>query len=363
MWKNILALFLFIAAFVLAAANAHAQQGDSALPTVSVMPCQAKCAAHTPPKAISTIIPTFPQKEANAFVESFIEIRMLISTDGKAHSARLEHLIGPQIFGDLALDAVSNWKFEPATSNGIPVDEEVTLPFFFQLDSPTGARLTFFDNYNSATQLIRNDNADKAYQKLHDMFFEPSLTLYERGMAANLLASLQLTRGDYFGTQMTAKLAYEFGQKILPSTVAQNLLKLELEADLASGDIGGGLSTLFQLQKDKSFDEKDSVVALTENAREKVEAISELVTSMKIPDSDQQAFFGTEVNLDLYRQNFNFGAITGSLEKFEMRCDQATIESKITPTAVWHVPENWSGCALEIHGAPGTTFQVYQSKS
>ena len=62
----------------------------------------------------------------------------------------------------------------------------------------------------------------------------------------------------------------------------------------------------------------------------------------------------------LYRRDFEFKNIVGSLDEFQLSCKQQTVESRITDAAEWHVPKNWSQCYLFVSGAPGSTFDVLQ---
>jgi hypothetical protein len=127
---------------------------------------------------------------------------------------------------------------------------------------------------------------------------------------------------------------------------------------LALGDLADALYALKEIKKLKEFDPNDAIVALVEQARMKADAAPVIPLSGAIPDpKNGDGFYFT-----LYRRDFEFRNIVGSLDSFSMDCRQQSVESKITNTAAWHVPKNWDDCSVFVRGAPGTTFEVYETK-
>ena len=97
---------------------------------------------------------------------------------------------------------------------------------------------------------------------------------------------------------------------------------------------------------------------LMQTVRATADAASLLTVQAQIPpaeDGDVYAYVP-------YRPTFTFQNIQGSLQKFVLACRQATMESDITPTAQWRIPNSWNGCSVYVRGTPGTKFMVVQPK-
>jgi hypothetical protein len=108
--------------------------------------------------------------------------------------------------------------------------------------------------------------------------------------------------------------------------------------------------------KVKTFDVNDPILKLVEEARIKAAALPEIVTAERIPTSG----VASGARLLMSHRDFTFQNISGSLDKFEIQCRQATVSTKFSEIAEWHVPRDWNQCYLHIQGAPGTTFNIVQ---
>jgi hypothetical protein len=106
------------------------------------------------------------------------------------------------------------------------------------------------------------------------------------------------------------------------------------------------------------FDPASPIVKLVEDSRARAESATVFGTDAKIPED---GVGGDGVAVGLYRRNFAFTHVTGSLDRFTLSCKQQAVESKITPSAEWHVPKSWSDCHILVRGTPGTTFKLAQA--
>jgi hypothetical protein len=154
-----------------------------------------------------------------------------------------------------------------------------------------------------------------------------------------------------------SKLATDHGLDELRPSVVESLWETRIKASLALGDMVDALVSLDKLKAVKGFDPASPIVKLVKDQRAEVDNMPVFGLRGKIPETGEA---GQNVYFGLYRRNFAFANVSGSLEKFTLSCKQQAIESKITQTAEWHVPKSWSGCYVLVRGAPGTTFQVAQ---
>lgn len=82
------------------------------------------CEDVQPPQALSTSSPLFA---ASSFGRK-VKVSFIIGTDGRVHSPLILESSG--MAGDShVLQAVRNWRYRPATCNGVPTETEAKIEF------------------------------------------------------------------------------------------------------------------------------------------------------------------------------------------------------------------------------------------
>lgn len=84
------------------------------------------------PKLVHYVEPSFSPKANEAYVEGTVRISTIITKTGAATNPRV--LSGLNTEEDrTAIEALKQWKFEPGTRNGQPVNVRVTVEINFHL--------------------------------------------------------------------------------------------------------------------------------------------------------------------------------------------------------------------------------------
>lgn len=77
--------------------------------------------------------PVYPEVARENRWEGTVRVRARVNTVGDVDSVALERGSGHAMLDRSALDAVRQWRFIPATRNGVPVASEVVVPVPFRL--------------------------------------------------------------------------------------------------------------------------------------------------------------------------------------------------------------------------------------
>jgi len=78
--------------------------------------------------------PVYPDSMRAAGIEGTVSLETIIGRDGGVQSARtVSGLVHPDL-GQAALDAVRQWRFEPTTLNGTPVEVVMNVAVTFELE-------------------------------------------------------------------------------------------------------------------------------------------------------------------------------------------------------------------------------------
>jgi len=85
-----------------------------------------------PPKLVHYVEPAFSPKSKEAYVEGTVKISTVVNTEGLPENPRV--LSGLNAEEDrTAVEALKQWKFQPGTKSGQPVNVRVTVEVSFHL--------------------------------------------------------------------------------------------------------------------------------------------------------------------------------------------------------------------------------------
>lgn len=350
------------------------------LPAVKLMSCQGQCANFVPAKPISVEPPLFPRDQigwARIYSEAKLRLLYTIGPDGKVRDDILVlSLIGPREFAEATIEKVRKWTFEPATADGKPVAQSRTFGMEYIRDPrqdglvPRGRVLEVTQGWNGYNKAMEQGKPDEARASLETVLNNVGLNFEDLTGVASALADLAYKRGDFLEARRLAVIATTVAVKQIsikslvitarktPIDAIKNTWQNRIKADLALRDISDALYSLDQLQQILGASDT-SLQGVMEKLRTAADAEPVLTVQAQIPpaaDGDTYAFLP-------YRRSFTFQKVQGNLQKFTLVCNQATMESDITASAEWRIPNKWDGCNVYVRGTPGTKFVVMQPKA
>lgn len=116
--------------------EAVAQSDTSAADTslsiaVTLPPAPPKPSIISRAEPVKRIEPKYPAAAAEFNAAGTIVVRVLVGEDGKVKNARVMQSFGNPACEQAALDAARQWEFTPATKDGVPFEQRVSIPFTF----------------------------------------------------------------------------------------------------------------------------------------------------------------------------------------------------------------------------------------
>jgi TonB family protein len=82
-------------------------------------------------RLLSSVPPVYPQMARNQRVSGDVTIDALIDVSGRVSTTRV--ISGPALLHEAAMSAVKQWKYQPATLNGVPTGTHLTVTVQFRL--------------------------------------------------------------------------------------------------------------------------------------------------------------------------------------------------------------------------------------
>ena len=90
------------------------------------------CMNPSPARRIKRVTPRYPEEERRSRIQGTVAMQAVIGKDGNPRGLRLVSGVTPGL-NDISLEAARQWRYEPATCNGIAVDVETLLTVQYEL--------------------------------------------------------------------------------------------------------------------------------------------------------------------------------------------------------------------------------------
>lgn len=91
-------------------------------------------AVDDPPRPVSTVAPEYPVRARAKGVSGFVTLSLLVGADGSLQDVRVLEARPAGVFDQAAMDAVRQWRFQPAMYEGRPVSMRARQTLRFELE-------------------------------------------------------------------------------------------------------------------------------------------------------------------------------------------------------------------------------------
>jgi protein TonB len=107
---------------------------QAAAPLVEPAPVVRVGGKVAPPKLVHSVRPEYPEVARMAHLAGVVVLEALVGTDGRVESVKV--LDANPVLGQVATDAVAQWRYKPLLLNGVPTRFLVTVTITFSLQNP-----------------------------------------------------------------------------------------------------------------------------------------------------------------------------------------------------------------------------------
>lgn len=101
------------------------------LPHIDAPDCSVHSQKRTPPHVTYDPQPDFTEKARKANIWGTVNLSLTVGADGKAHDIKVGKKLGYGL-DEAAVEAVRQWKFEPATADGKPIEARIQVSVTFR---------------------------------------------------------------------------------------------------------------------------------------------------------------------------------------------------------------------------------------
>jgi TonB family protein len=330
---------------------------------------------------VSRVNPEYPSGPLAQGREGWVELSFVISETGDVIEPMIEQSSGGEPFERAALRAVQEWKYLPATEDGVPVERAVKTIIRFQLEGGGGggqvrgeyverASAAFVKNYRQLVRLVDGQDFEGAAALLATMEAEQRLSRYETAFLwwAKYVYLSRTSSSDLAQMRRALERAVGGEDDMYLSmdqfvAAAERLVVLHAQA----ADIAAAMATFERLRdtvaefaEDRATAGLRAVPSYTQSVaalQPAYEAMQELVNSDRLMAMNGSVGEFDYWVHDLLRRSFSLADIQGRLDALDIRCERGRRRYDSIPVdTVWRVPEEWGTCGVYVKGESGTTF-------
>jgi TonB family protein len=176
--RRIYLLFLLLSSGSIYSQNSISVDAVSAMHVCSDKEAKSGSPCATPPKPLSKVNPSYPEKARQAKKEGSVTLGLTVTKDGSVSGVHVVKGVDKDI-DQAAIAAVNQWKFDPGTYQGNAVDVDLTVTVNFRLTT-------------TSQQALPSENAQEKKEASEDFrnIYSDAVEAFNRGdyaTAANLL--------------------------------------------------------------------------------------------------------------------------------------------------------------------------------
>jgi TonB family protein len=297
--------------------------------------------------------------------EGWVKLNYVIDKDGSVLNPIVESSSGLKGFEYSAIRAaLEEWRFTPATKNGIPIQQcknSMTLEFLIK-DPVKAASTRFVRRYKHIKKLIFEKKLIEAKGLLDRLTEKPRKNFYEDSYYWTLLSAYyQMTGDTKKELDSLNNVAYR-GKKYLKDGVYSYILIRGFQLALLKNKLDQASNYYHLLE----LIDKNSPYFLKLNPYyQKMKALikSDSIISISGEIESKKPWYHT-----LIRQEFSFSKIKGQLRSIDIRCQNYYFKEKIRNEMLTHIDQNktwrisksWGKCRLLVYGENKTTFKLFE---
>lgn len=304
--------------------------------------------------------PEYPYARTKKSHEGVVNLGVMVSPEGKVYSP-LVNLSTHVDFEEPALEAVKQYKFNPARLNGMPVDSyyDVLIRFNMEgLDGSVSERFSKF--YKTAKKELGKDkpNQKKLKRKIESMHETYLMPHYALAHLASVKAQTAVKFGDNHSKLNALKQLLVFegavgkNGKLLDDFFLAWTKSAIIKNELDLGQFQAAYWNYLDLQKTNPQNAQrfDESMLKVEAVLASGKAFSQ---ELKLGDRAYQ-----EVSLS--DTKFEIQEINGDIDKLTFRCQKGFYEIEYQAGSEYFVLSEWGHCKVQVSGAGNTTAALIQ---
>jgi TonB family protein len=302
--------------------------------------------------------PEYPSKLRRG-QEGWVRVNYVITADGKAEHPIIIDSVGGAVFENAVIERLPDWQFEPP---GEELANNTTSIRFEMYRGRDKATTGFMRSSKSVMENLIREDLEDAREEIDSVFKRGGWNLYESTMLWLIAGRVAGAEGDPAGKLESYRRALGVSNRnALDDKGLRDLLRNLFELEMELGQYAAAARTLERLEQVPGSDA--TLEELAEPGAQ-LEALlntgNPLAARARVysPGND-----GGAAPLWTYvpdRRTFSFAALSGNVERFEVRCERDRLEGLVETGKTWSLPNGANDCRVFVFGEQGASFEFVE---
>jgi TonB family protein len=302
--------------------------------------------------------PVYPSK-LRSRQEGWVRVNFVITADGAAAQPIVVDSVGGAVFDATVIERVPEWRFEPPGEELANNTADIRFEIHGGRDLATS---NFLRRYRRIVRHLFNEEYPEARTSLDQAAELGGWNLYESTMLWLMIGRVDGAEGSPAGKLESYRRALGVSNvKSLDREGRRELLRKLFELEMELSQYAAADSTLRRLRREPG-------------SAADVEKISELVSQL---DHHLKGDVAIASRATIYspgrsaegrplwtyvpaRRTFSFAALSGNVERFEVRCERNRLEGSVKAGKVWSLPDGADNCQVFVFGEQGASFEFVE---
>jgi len=314
-------------------------------------------------KPVTRVAPRYPRSELGRGQQGWVQVSYVISADGEIVDPVVENSSGSDTFEREALRTVKRWSYEPATWDGVPVQQchtEVMITFAID-GAGTSVTKKFYNRYRRIGKAIDSGELTKAQEMIDDVVDDLNLSLSEMAWLWAQRARLAGLAGDKDAQLRALREATQNNGRWVDEKLYPNLLLVRTALEIEDGNFSEALSSHDKLVNvNEEHPQLEQLKPFVNSMRDLIASDTALSVPAAIGQEADCVDCATNWHYHPLRRKFSIADVNGSLRNIEFRCSWQRVVDEALEGITWDLPEDWGDCSILVFGEPGTTFNLLE---
>ena len=302
--------------------------------------------------------PAYPSKLRSG-QEGWVRVNFVITPDGKAVHPIIVDSVGGAVFETAVIERIPDWQFEPP---GQEVANNTTNIRFEIYRGRDRAKSSFMRGLKAVLDNLNRDDVDDARKSIDTVFDRGGWNLYESTMLWLTAGRVAGAEGDPTGKLESYRRALGVGNRnALDDKGLRDLLRNLFELEMAHGQYAAAQRTLERMRQvpgsEAVLEELGEMIVSLDKALATDEPLAANARLYSPGHADRGESLWTYVPA---RRTFSFAALSGNVERFEVRCERDRLEGPVEAGKTWKLPDGADDCRVFVFGEQGASFEFVE---
>lgn len=291
----------------------------------------------------------------------WVHVSYIVQANGAVGEVVVLDSSGSETLEKSVVEAVTNWKYQPATLNGEPVPQRLDDRLVVVKWSPgdRASREKYEALFTHVIQLIKDRHYDAAELNLVRARDDGAVTHAAWARIHLLLSYIDEGRGDKARQieNLLAAIPYaQYSFKISDVDImVRTLFKLQVDLKMYRA----ALDTHARLKRAGGLDKDGNIERIARQLSDLVAGTDGFAVGAEIEQRGSSTA-NASWHYEILRRRIAFTEVDGMLDTFEVRCATHIFADKIDTEREWTLPEAWGDCILLVFGQPGSRFKLLE---